>query len=848
MHAHIHHLLFVAGLALAAEVADAQQPGGGEKRLTEHPTASRTDRYGDPLPADAVLRLGTLRHRYPDPLLRLPTLLPDGQTLLGGTREAVRWTDRATGRRIRSWPLPAGFRVEAFSPDGRLAAPSDGRTLRLRDFTAGKDLPFNKVLDPRPDREKAVFLLLFGFFSPDARTIVVDACVGHSRLLRVWNVASGRELWREGDLTAPARWEVLCFLPDGKTLLLADHQTERISLRDHTTGKERRAFATMPFEQFVSHALSPDGKTLLLGTRADAVRARDVTTGKELPPLEGHKRSARPAGFAPDAKTVLTVGSYNVIFVWDWPSGKLRRKIDIGPGPVYSMSVAASADGKRVELLRLGESALRIFDLETGREISPYPEAHRGLVGCIVTSPDGKLLSSSVDFTLRTWDLRSGRQVREFDIQTPYYPSQLSMSADGRMLGTAGGDKGVVELRNPDTGRLIRTIEADWSMTHALAISPSGRLIAANGTRFSGGGDTEQLLVVWDAETGKEVRRLEDVYSGGLAFAPDGRLLAGIGREGERVKVWDVMAGKVHLELPASSAPNVAFSPDGRTLAVADGEAIVLWEPASGKERARIQMREHLKVLHNEVPRFSPTGRWLASVNPQERVIRLHDSLLGRTIHTFVGHEGTVCGLAFSSGGQALASGSADTTILVWDVAGVVARQPQAKAPSDAAVAAAWDGLASTDARAAYRAIAVLVDAPSRSVPLIRERARPVPLLDTERVQRLLADLDSGVFAERERATRELDKLRDPARGALRRFLKGKPSAEAQRRAGKLLARADEPITDGAFLQQLRAVEVLEFIGSAEAQQVLGKLCTGAPEARLTSEAKASLARLAARP
>ena len=45
----------------------------------------------------------------------------------------------------------------------------------------------------------------------------------------------------------------------------------------------------------------------------------------------------------------------------------------------------------------------------------------------------------------------------------------------------------------------------------------------------------------------------------------------------------------------------------------------------------------------------------------------------------------------------------------------------------------------------------------------------------------------------------------------------------------------------------LRAVEVLERIGTPEARQVLAKLADGAPEARLTQEAKASLQRLAKR-
>jgi len=48
-------------------------------------------------------------------------------------------------------------------------------------------------------------------------------------------------------------------------------------------------------------------------------------------------------------------------------------------------------------------------------------------------------------------------------------------------------------------------------------------------------------------------------------------------------------------------------------------------------------------------------------------------------------------------------------------------------------------------------------------------------------------------------------------------------------------------------LRQLREIQVLEHIGTPEAQEVLKKLAQGAPEARLTQEAKAALDRLSKR-
>ena len=63
----------------------------------------------------------------------------------------------------------------------------------------------------------------------------------------------------------------------------------------------------------------------------------------------------------------------------------------------------------------------------------------------------------------------------------------------------------------------------------------------------------------------------------------------------------------------------------------------------------------------------------------------------------------------------------------------------------------------------------------------------------------------------------------------------------------RLLDALKGPVPPGERLRALRAVETLEHIGTPEAQEVLKKLAAGAPEPRLTQEAKASLERLGKR-
>jgi hypothetical protein len=110
-----------------------------------------------------------------------------------------------------------------------------------------------------------------------------------------------------------------------------------------------------------------------------------------------------------------------------------------------------------------------------------------------------------------------------------------------------------------------------------------------------------------------------------------------------------------------------------------------------------------------------------------------------------------------------------------------------------------------------------------------------------------MADLDSDELANRERASWELEKAAEQAEESLQRLLDGKPSPEARRRAERLLRLLAAPFTEEDRLREMRALEVLERIGTAEAARVLETLSGGARLAWQTREAAAGAERLRGR-
>jgi hypothetical protein len=225
-----------------------------------------------------------------------------------------------------------------------------------------------------------------------------------------------------------------------------------------------------------------------------------------------------------------------------------------------------------------------------------------------------------------------------------------------------------------------------------------------------------------------------------------------------------------------------------------------------------------------------------------DKTIRLWRLPGGKHAHTFAGHRGWVLDLAFTPDGKKLLSGSLDTTGLVWKMPALP--EPQQARLTPAELAERWDHLASANAKDAYQAIAALAAAPGQAVPFLGEKLRPAVAPDPKLVARLIADLDSENFAARQKATAALEKHAELVVPQLRAALKGQPALEVAQRLEKLLhSIASQPLPSER-LRELRAVEALECIATPSARTVLQPLGRGAPEARLTREARAALRRL----
>ena len=233
---------------------------------------------------------------------------------------------------------------------------------------------------------------------------------------------------------------------------------------------------------------------------------------------------------------------------------------------------------------------------------------------------------------------------------------------------------------------------------------------------------------------------------------------------------------------------------------------------------------------------FSPDGRTVVAANHGENPpfhVKLYDVRTRLAQGSIEVDSSYPRELTFSPDGRYLALSINEGVKLIYLPRFIGGREPVKLAE----LPRLWEELNDADVGIAYRAQWRMVSAEADAVRFLAGKLPSVRAVASDQLARLVKDLGSTRFADRHKATQILEEYGESARAILQSELTRTLPLETRRRIESLLAKLENPRRD-------LSLEIIETIGTESSGAALRQIAVGMPDAQLTRNAKAALARL----
>jgi U3 small nucleolar RNA-associated protein 21 len=181
-------------------------------------------------------------------------------------------------------------------------------------------------------------------------------------------------------------------------------------------------------------AISTCGNFALIGSSQGQVELYNVQSGKWRRSFVGHTKSV--TGIVVDRinRTVATTSLDGTLIIWDFATGSTLFSIPFS-SPITHLICHLDTD---LIALVCDDLSIRVIDLEAKRIVREF-WGHSNRISDICFSPDGRwIVSSSLDATVRTWDVPSGKCINLFKVDQPV--TSVTFSPHGDFLATTHVD------------------------------------------------------------------------------------------------------------------------------------------------------------------------------------------------------------------------------------------------------------------------------------------------------------------------------------------------------------------------------------------------------------------------
>ncbi len=343
--------------------------------------------------------------------------------------------------------------------------------------------------------------------------------------------------------------------------------------------------------------------------------------------------------FSPNGKFLAIGTRKGSVLLWESDTGKLMPLGRHKDG--FVMHVIFSCDSLRLATGGYDGNVL-LWDMKSEKLIANL-SGHKSPIGAVTFSPDGtKLLTLGSAKRVYLWNAFNGEKLMSIPERENYYPPH-SGGVTGAILGV---------LTQPYSTNLF----SEYEFLTQAQISPDGVTLAIT---------SNESIFLWDASLNLPKSKLghhdSTIYTS--KFSPDGQLIATANRD-QTAKLWNAANGRLISTLAGhkEGVVDVSFSPDGKTVAtISDDQTAKLWDVGNGQLKATLFA---LQGSGWELV-WSPDGRKIATASyNRKKSVKVWDAVSGKLLATL---KDSCSPIAFSAGGQKLATSDSKTDLFLWD-------------------------------------------------------------------------------------------------------------------------------------------------------------------------------------
>lgn len=469
--------------------------------------------------------------------------------------------------------------------------------------------------------------------SADSTVLVVSDGTGK---IQVWDLQTSK-LKSEFDVSFPV--STVSLDPSGKYLACGSGEGKGeecigvISLSEGRTVWEDKTPDEYNRLRSIRAFFSPDGSSVVIAAKGSLYRRRSLSgdpirnrfasrEGSGI--LRGNVCLSRDGAHAFDGRTVVNVSSGKIAKTW------VNHRTAYGDGVI--------AAGRDRFLLGAWDGTVSVYDMNReGDEPILLLGGHQSPVTAVCFGPDQhEAYSADEDGVVKRWivsDLHSR-------VTTEYLPSvsKVSLTVDGERIAVDGGDGKIVVLQRQPLKQLFST-HANPSHIgegYAWTLTPDGRFLAVSNV------DTEETELR-DIDTGSVVK----VFTGNerqaenIRFSPDGNYLVSMEYSGSffgKLRVWDARAESLPKQLweagsrgGAAKVRVICFTPDNQLVVCPSDQGVRAWTLDTGRE---LQISGFLHERGSlEDARFSADGEKLATLS--SKGVHIWEWATGKLLNQF---------------------------------------------------------------------------------------------------------------------------------------------------------------------------------------------------------------------